>query len=236
MNIQGVLSNMVKRIVLAAVLMGGMLVPAWTLELQDITESDARNGLKEALLQGANRAVGKLGRTDGFLKNRKVKIPLPESLKKLDGVMGFFGMDDDAEELVLAMNRAAEAAVPEAGELLGKAVRKMTLEDARAILGGDKTSATRYFRRKSAKPLRKKFLPVVRKATRNVSLAEKFNKVAGQASALGLLDPGDASIHEYVTRKALDGLFLMIAREEKKIRNNPAKQASSLLRKVFGAL
>jgi hypothetical protein len=209
---------------------------AFALGLGDLTDADAGEGIKEALLQGASEAVGTLGRKDGFLKNKKVKIPLPESLKQIDGVMRWFGMGDEAEELVVAMNRAAEAAVPEAKDLLSDALKQMTLQDAKAILTGGRTSGTDYFRKRAEAPLRKKFLPIVKKATGKVALTEKYDAVAGSAAKVGLIDEESSTIHEYVTRKALDGLFLMIAREERAIRKDPAKQANTLLQKVFGAL
>jgi hypothetical protein len=134
------------------------------------------------------------------------------------------------------MNRAAEAAVPEAKELLLNAVKQMTLQDAKAILTGGDDSVTQYFKRTTSEPLTEKFLPIVRKATEQVALAEKYNRYAKQGAKLGLIDKKDASLEGYVTQKALDGLFLMIAEEERAIRRNPLGQASSLLQKVFGAL
>jgi hypothetical protein len=213
-----------------------MAPPALALDLGELTDVDARAGLREALIQGTSEAVGKLGRKDGFLKNKKVKIPLPESLEEIDGVMRWFGMGDEAEELVIGMNRAAEAAVPEAKSLLRDALEQMTLHDAKSILSGGKTSGTDYFRKTAEAPLRKKFLPIVKRATGKVALTEKYDAVAGSAAKVGLIDEESATIHEYVTRKALDGLFFMLAREERAIRKNPGKQASSLLQKVFGAL
>lgn len=211
-------------------------LPAYALGIQDLTEADTQGGLKEALAQGADAAVGKLGTTNGFLKNKKVKIPLPESMQKVKGVMGMFGMKKRAEEMVVAMNRAAEVAVPEASALLKDAIKQMTLQDAKSILTGGDHSATDYFRKTTQAPLRERFLPIVKEATGKVALTEKYDALAGSASKVGLVDEEDASIEEYVTRKALDGLFLMIAEEEEAIRKNPAKQAGSLVQKVFGAL
>jgi len=211
-------------------------LPGYTQGIRDLTEADTQSGLKEALVQGASAAVGKLGRTDGFFKNKKVKIPLPESLRNVEGVMGMFGMKKQADEMVVAMNRAAEAAVLEATALLHDAIKQMTLQDAKFILTGGDHSATDYFRKTTQAPLRERFLPIVKEATGKVALTEKYDALAVGASKMGLVDEKDASIEEYVTRKALDGLFLMIAEEEKAIRKDPAKQASSLVRKVFGAL
>jgi hypothetical protein len=204
--------------------------------LEDISQQDSSSALKQALTQGASAAVAGLGRPDGFLGNPKVKIPLPESLQKAEKLMRKLGMGKRADELITTMNRAAEAAVPEAKELLVNSVKQMTLQDAKAILTGGDDSATQYFKRTTSAPLAEKFLPIVKKATEKVKLAEKYNRYAKQASKLGLLDEKDASLEDYVTQKALDGLFLMVAEEERAIRKNPLGQASSLLQKVFGAL
>ena len=146
------------------------------------------------------------------------------------------GMGKYADELILSMNRAAEAAVPEAKELLLNAVKQMTLQDAKGILTGGDDSVTQYFKRTTSEPLTEKFLPIVRQATEQGDLAQKYNRYAKQGAKLGLIDKKDASLEGYVTQKALDGLFLMIAEEERAIRQNPLGQASSLLQKVFGAL
>ena len=210
--------------------------PAFALGLADITNKDAVAGLKQALTDGSAAAIGKLGAENGFFGNAKVKIPLPESLQKVEGLMRAMGMKRQADELELAMNRAAESAVPEAKPLLVDAVKSMSVQDAKKILTGGDTAATDYFRSKTAEPLAKKFLPIVKKTTARVGLAEKYNAIAGKGSQLGLLDANQASIEQYVTKKALDGLYLMIADEEKALRQDPVGAASSVVQKVFGAL
>ncbi|MBN2370455.1 MAG: DUF4197 domain-containing protein [Vicinamibacteria bacterium] len=203
----------------------------------DVFSSEENGGaLREALSQGAVAAVASLGRTDGFLGNPSVKIPLPENLQKAEKLMRKLHMGKYADELITAMNRAAEAAAPEAKDLLLDAVKQMTLDDARAIITGGDDSATRYFEGATSEPLTEKFLPVVRQATERVALAAAYERYAEQASKIGLIGDEDASLEHYVTRKALDGLFFMIAEEERSIRKNPLGQASSLLRKVFGGL
>jgi len=206
------------------------------LSLADLSEKDAVAGLKEALNKGAGSAVGKLGKTDGFLGNPQVKIPLPDSLQKADRVLSRFGMGKYAEDLVVTMNRAAEAAVPEAHTLLLNAVKEMSVKDAKTILTGGNTAATEYFRGKTSQPLTEKFLPIVQHATAKVQLAQKYDQFAGKATRFGLLDEKQANLENYVTQKALDGLFLMMAEEEKAIRADPIGQTSKLLSKVFGAL
>jgi hypothetical protein len=209
---------------------------AHALSLDDLTSKDASGGLKEALTQGAGKAVATLGRTDGFLGNPKVRIPLPDSLKQVEGMMRTFGMGKQAEELVTTMNRAAEAAVPEARALLVNSVKQMSVQDAKGILSGGDDAATQYFKRTTSGPLTEKFRPIVKKAMQKVKLAEKYDQFAGKAAQFGLIKAEDAQLDSYVTQKALDGLYLMIAEEEKSIRKDPVSAAGSLARKVFGAL
>jgi len=204
--------------------------------LDDISNRDAINGLKEALIRGGHTAVARLGVQDGFFGNSRVKIPLPPSLRRMEAVMRSIGMDRHADELVLRMNRAAEAAVPEARTLLVDAVKKMSVQDAKGILAGGDDAATQYFKRTTSEPLAKRFQPIVKKAMERVKLAEKYNEIAASGAKFGLVKDEDAQLEDYVTRKALDGLFITIAEEEKKIRQNPAGAASAILRKVFGAL
>jgi hypothetical protein len=205
-------------------------------QLDRISNKEAVAALKAALDRGARQAVSSLGRSDGFFGNPRVKIPLPGSLQKPERWMRRLGMGRYADELVLTMNRAAEAAVPEAGTLLVGAVKKMTVADAKGILTGGDTAGTAYFRRATEKQLRARFLPIVSRATARVKLAQKYDQYADKAVRFGLLSRQDANLDAYVTQKALDGLFLAIADEERKIRRDPVGSASSLIRKVFGAL
>lgn len=204
--------------------------------LADISNADASSGLKEALVSGADYAVSSLGRENGFLGNDKVKIPLPGNLKKAEKALRAFGMGKQADELVETMNHAAEMAVAEAKPILLDAVKKMTVKDAKDILTGGDDSVTQFFKRSSADALGQKFQPIVKTATGKVELAKRYNKFAGKAASLGLIDEKDANLDSYVTNKAMDGLFLMIAEKEKSIRQNPLGAGSSMLQKVFGAL
>lgn len=217
--------------------MAGLAVQqAHALTLADLTNGDATKGLKTALEKGAVAAVNLLGTTDGFLGNEKVRIPLPGYLEDAAKLLRTFGQGARVDELVTSMNRGAEAAVPMAKDLLVKAVQTMTVTDAKGILAGGDTAVTDFFATKTRPALATKFLPVVTKATEKVGLADKYNQVAGKASELGLVKKEDANIQQYVTGKALDGLFLMISEEEKKIRQNPVAYGSSILTKVFGAI
>ncbi len=204
--------------------------------LADISNRDAINGLKEALTRGSQAAVARLGVEDGFLKNNSVRIGLPPSLRSAEAVIRTIGMGTQADELVLRMNRAAEAAVPHAKTLLTNAVKKMSVQDAKGILTGGDDAATQYFKRTTSEPLAKQFQPIVKKAMEKVRLAEKYNEIAASGARFGLVKEEEANLEDYVTRKALDGLFVVIAEEEKKIRKDPAVAASAIIRKVFGAI
>lgn len=214
----------------------GLLFSAqvFALGLADLTDREAGSGLREALTRGAEVAVSQLGRQDGFMGNPRVKIRLPESLRAGEKTMRQFGMARQADELVETMNRAAEAAVVEARPILVDAVKNMSFDDAKEILSGGDSAATEYFKRKTSTPIAEKFLPIVQKATARVQLADKYNRYAGKAAKFGLVDEKDANLDAYVTHKALDGLYLMIAEQEKSIRKDPVSAGSALLQKVFG--
>ena len=205
-------------------------------QLDRLTQRDALAGLRAALERGTNAAVAALGRTDGFLGNPQVKIPLPESLERTERLARRLGYSQEVDELVVAMNRAAEAAVPEARKLLVDAVKKMSVKDAKAVLTGGDTAGTQYFRRTSNQALHDRFLPIVKSATDQVGVAQRYRDFARPAAALGLIKTEHADLDEYVTLKALDGLYFMLGEEEKKIRKDPVGTGSAILRKVFGAL
>jgi Protein of unknown function (DUF4197) len=201
-----------------------------------LSEADASLGVRAALERGANAAVALLGRPGGFLDNPKVRIPLPGFLKEAAKLAKFTGQQKRVDDLVTAMNRAAEAAVPEAKELLVNAVKAMSVDDARKIVTGGDNSVTQFFASKTRTSLAARFLPIVTQATEKVALADKYNALAGKAASTGLVKKEDANIQQYVTGKALDGLYLMIGEEERKIRKDPIGTGSAILQKVFGAL
>ena len=201
-----------------------------------LSNDDVIAGLKEALAQGAEKAVASLGRADGFLGNAAVKIPLPENLRKIGELLRKFGQGRYADEFVTTMNRAAESAVPEAGPILGDAIRGLSVEEGRKILDGPDDAATQYFRKVGGKRLAERLLPIVKDATdRNgvTSSFKRMNDAAGPAARLVGTQPAD--IDQYVTDKALDGLFSVVAAEEKRIRENPLARSTDLLKKVFGS-
>jgi len=209
---------------------------AYALSIADLTDQEASQGLKTALEKGAIAAVGLLGQPNGFLGNEKVRIPLPGFLNDAAKLLKTLGQGKRIDELVTTMNRAAEAAVPMAKNMLVNAVKTMNVTDAKNILTGGETSVTRFFSEKTRTPLFGQFLPVVTKATEKVGLAAQYNQVAGKAAGMGLLKKDDANIEHYVTNKTLDGLFTIIGDEEKKIRQDPVGAGSAILKKVFGAV
>jgi hypothetical protein len=223
------------RTAIVAALLVTFAAPA-VAQLDRLTQQEALEGLRSALERGSQKAVATLGRSNGFLGNPKVRIPMPESLARAEELARRFGLGEQADELVTAMNRAAEAAVPQARRLLVEAVQKMTVKDAKAILTGGDTAGTAYFRRTTQKQLHARFLPIVRGATGKAGVAQYYKEFARPAASFGLVDAEDADLDRYVTQKALDGLYFMLAEEEKKIRKDPVGTGSAILRKVFGAL
>jgi hypothetical protein len=204
--------------------------------LAGLSNQDAVTGLKDALIQGSGKAVGQLGASGGFLNNAKVKIPLPDSIKRVESALRLAGMGKQADELVVRMNGAAEMAVKESTPILSDAVKKMSVQDAKTILTGGDDSATQYFRRATSTQLTQRFLPIVKQMTAKVQLAEQYDSLAGEAAKFGLMKQEDASLDSYVTRKALDGLYLVIADQERAIRKDPVGAATGMARKVFGML
>jgi hypothetical protein len=229
---------------------GAVLLPMWTmglgtafmakqahaLSLADLTNAEASSGLKLALEKGALSAVDVLGKVDGFLGNPKVRIPLPPFLEQAAGLLRTLGQGGRVDEIVTSINRAAETAVPQAKDMLVNAVKSMSVDDAKKILGGGNNSVTQFFSEKTRSPLEGRFLPIVTKATEKVGLLAQYNDIAGKAAGMGLLKQEDANIQKYVTGKSLDGLYLMIGEQELKIRQDPVGTGSAILKKVFGAL
>jgi hypothetical protein len=206
--------------------------------LADLTQKDASAGVKAALEKGADIAVQLLGKQDGFWGNDLVRIALPEWISKAEKGLKLIGRGKDIDALKLGINRAAEQAVPQSKKLLTDAVNSMSLQDAKAILTGGDNSVTTFFKDKTLDPLTVKFLPIVTNVTNKIGLAAQYNEVAGRIEKTGLvkLKPEQRRVETHVTNKALDGLYLMIGEEEKKIRRDPVGAGSDILRRVFGAI
>ena len=209
---------------------------AAALSLSDLSNREASSGLKAALEKGSVDAVAKLGVKDGFLKNEQVKIELPGILEQARPLLKMTGRGQQLDDLVVSMNRAAEAAVPMAKPLLINAVKSMSVTDAKNILTGGDTSVTDFFRQKTAGALAVKFLPVVKGITDRSGLSAKYNATMGQISKFNLVPEQQATVEGYVTQRALDGLYTMIGEEEKAIRRDPIGSGSAIIGKVFGVL
>jgi uncharacterized protein DUF4197 len=221
------------------VLLAGLTVAAPAAggaSLASLSNQDAATGLKDALIQSSGKAVSQLGASGGFLDNAKVKIPLPDSIRRVESGLRMAGMGKQADELVVRMNRSAEMAVKESTPILSDAVKKMSVQDAKGILTGGDDSATQYFRRTTSTQLTQRFLPIVKQMTAKVQLAEQYDGLAGRAANFGLVKQEDATLDSYVTRKALDGLYLVIADQERAIRKDPVGAATGMASKVFGML
>lgn len=204
--------------------------------LAALSERDAASGLRTLLERGAVAAVQLLGKADGFWGNDRVRIPLPRWLEQGERALRLVGRGADVDALKLGVNRAAEQAVPEAKTLLVNAVKTMSVQDAKGIIGGGDDAVTRFFETRTREPLSGRFLPIVAKITDRIGLARQYNALADRGRQLGLVDESQARIERHVTTRALDGLFLMIGEEEKKIRTDPVGTGSAILKKVFGSL
>ncbi len=203
-----------------------------------LSNSDISLGLKEALRVGVKNAVFDLGRDDGYLGNPQVRIPLPKTLQKVEKTLRFAGQGRKVDEFVEAMNHAAEKAVPVAIDIFVDSITQMNFNDARQILfSGQDDAATQFFRRTSSNALRREFRPIVEKFTEQVGVTQKYKQMMGKNGFANLLVGKDAQdLDGYITDKAMDGLFYMVAQEEKKIRRDPIGRTTSILRKVFGVL
>ena len=209
---------------------------ALALSLSELTQQDTATAMKDALTQGAQLAVSELGKPGGFSNNPDVRIELPGKLGSAARTLKMMGMGSQITALENSMNQAAETAVPQAQSILVNAISRMSLTDAKDVLTGGNDSATQYLERSSREEIRALFLPVVKQATDQVGVAQQYNAFASQAAGFGVVDANATSVESYVTEKALDGLFEMIAQQEATIRSDPTAAASNLARKVFGAL
>ncbi len=200
-----------------------------------LSDSEIAQGLKAALAQGTRAAVNSLGQTDGFWGNLAARIPLPPAVQGVEKTLKQFGLGSLTDQFHLTLNRAAEQAVPVAADVFANAVNKLTLSDVRSILTGPKDSATQYFVRSSSAVLSKKFRPIVVRATAQAGVTSSYKQLSASAGPLAGAFGAPRDLDSYVTQKALDGLFLQVAAEEARIRDNPAARSSEILRKVFGA-
>lgn len=202
---------------------------------RSLSEGEIVAGLRDALRVGAQRVVARLGRLDGFNLDPDIHIPLPGVLQDVQKTLGKFGMSGLADDLELRLNRAAEAATPEAKDLFLDAIGEMTVEDARGILEGPDDAATQYFKDRMSAPLGQRMTPIVERSLSDVGAIAAYDKMMGQYEALPLVPDVKADLTGYVVGKGLDGIFFYVAKEEAAIRNDPAKRTTQILKRVFGA-
>jgi hypothetical protein len=200
----------------------------------DLTEQKAADGLKEALRVGTDNAVKSTGRVDGYFGNEAIKILMPEKLRTLEKGLRAVGYDEEVDEFILSMNRAAERAAPKAKDIFLDAILEMSFDDARKILSGGDTGATDYFKEKTSARLMEAFRPEVAEAMNEVGVTRQYKELVGRAERIPFLRFESLNIDDYVVAKALDGLFYVLGQEEQKIRREPAARVTELLREVFG--
>lgn len=200
---------------------------------QGLSEKDIIDGLKQALEIGTGEAVALVSKKNGYLNNPKIKIPLPENVQKAEGILRNIGLGSKVDEFEQSMNRAAERAAPRAKSIFWDAIRNMTFTDARQILDGQDDAATAYFQQKTATQLQEAFQPIVNQAMSEVGVTQAYQSVDRKIRTLPFTQSLSVDLDAYVTDRALEGLFLMLAEEEKKIRRDPAARVTDLLKKVF---
>lgn len=199
-----------------------------------LSNSEVVNGLKQALVQGSKTAINKLGQEDGFLGDPQVRIPIPEKLETLEKGLRALGQGAMADNFITSMNRAAEQAVPQATDLFVNTISEMSLEDARGILKGADNAATQYLQQKNGDQLQALMKPIVEQATQSVGVTSAYKSMFDKAGFLGrTVNMDSLDLDSYVTEQATNGLFLLIAAEEKRIRENPVARTTDLLKKVF---
>ena len=200
-----------------------------------IGEKEIAAGLREALLVAANRATERLGKTNGFLDHPQLRIPMPESLGKVEKLLRTLKQDQLADEFIATMNHAAERAVSDGLDIFTTAIRDMSWQDATDILKGPNDAATSYFQTRTRAPLTERMLPIVKTATETTGVTRTYKRVIDKADFVTrYMKPEEVDLDSYVTQRALDGLFHELALEEQRIRENPVARTSELLRKVFG--
>ncbi len=197
-------------------------------------ENTTVSGLKEALNIGTKNAVKEVSKVNGYFGNEAIKILLPEKIRKAGDVLSTIGYKKEVDDFVLSMNRAAEKASTRAVPIFADAIKHMTFDDARKILRGGDTAATDFFKEKTSANLFNEFKPVVTESMDKVGVAQSYKKMTSGYDKVPFLKKEDIDLDQYVTNKALDGLYLMVGQEEKKIRTDPAAQVTDLLKKVFG--
>ncbi len=200
-----------------------------------LSSSEIQKAFKEALSLGSEAVVKQLSTKDGFNADQAIHIPLPGTLKSAQSMLNRVGMGDLMDDLELKLNRAAEAATPEAKALFINAVKEMTFEDVQKIYQGPKDSATQYLRSKTGKDLAAKMRPIIENTLNSVGAVKAYDKAISEYKNIPFVPDVKADLLQHVTDKGMDGMFYYLAKEEASIRKDPVKQSTELLKKVFGS-
>ena len=197
------------------------------------TTAEVASGLKEALIQGANKGSNTASQLDGYLKNPKIKIPFPPDVQNVADKLRQIGLGDQVDRFVTTLNRGAENAAKEAGPIFVGAIKQMTVQDAWNILKGEEDAATQFLRRTTQDQLYAKFKPVISASLKSTNATKYYADIVNTYNKIPFVTKVNPDLEDYATTKAMDGIFYLIAQEEANIRENPAARASDLLKKVF---
>lgn len=201
---------------------------------QPLTSSEVGEGLKEALVKGISLGADRASQTDGYLKNPQIMIPFPSDVKKVEERLRQLGLGNQVDNFVTTLNRGAEDAAKEAKPIFISAIRQMTIDDAWGILKGQPDAATQFLKRTTSSQLKEKFKPVIQNSLDKVSATKYYGDLVNTYNKIPFVDKVNPDLNEYATDLAMQGLFTMIAGEEKKIRENPLERTTELLKRVFG--
>lgn len=202
---------------------------------QPLTASEVAEGLKEALVKGVSTGSDLVSQVDGYFKNPEIKIPFPPDVQKVEDRLRQIGLGGEVDRFVMTLNRGAEEAAKEAKPIFVSAIKSMTIQDAWGILRGEQDAATQYLKRTTSAQLNEKFKPVIQQALNKVNATKYYGDIVGTYNKIPLVEKVNPDLDDYATGKAIDGLFVMIAREEKRIREDPLARTTELLKRVFGA-
>lgn len=202
---------------------------------QPLTTAEVAEGLKEALIKGISTGSDLASQLDGYFKNPEIKIPFPPEVKKVEDKLRQLGLGSEVDKFVMTLNRGAENAAKDAKPIFITAIRSMTIQDAWAILRGDNDAATQYLKRTTSAQLREKFKPVIQNSLNKVNATKYYGDIVNRYNQIPLVQKVNPNLDDYATDKAIEGLFIMIAKEERNIRQNPVARTTELLRKVFGS-
>jgi hypothetical protein len=205
------------------------------LEGESLTTEEVAQGLKEALTNGVSKGSDLVSQVDGYFKNPEIKIPFPPEVKQVETRLRQIGLGSEVDKFVLTLNRGAEDAAKEAKPIFVEAVRQMTIQDAWAILRGEQDAATQYLKKSTSASLKEKFKPIIQNSLNKVNATKYYGDLVNSYNKIPLVQKVNPDLDEYATDKAIEGLFVMIAKEEKNIRENPVARTTELLKKVFGA-